>query len=365
MAMNILVAPDSFKGTASAAKAAQLIAEGIQEVSPDADITVAPMADGGEGTAACFGGMTVTLPTTDAAGRLTEASYIFDDGAESGLPQAFIDVSAASGLPAVADNPVPTTGDTYGTGVLIADAIAKGAQRITLGLGGTATTDGGTGIMVALGAPAMNADGHPLRQGGAALVDFDHFDTAQLNIPAAAVDWVLLTDVANPATGPKGAAHTFGPQKGANAEDIELLDRGLATLCAAEGLDPQRPGFGAAGGLAIAITAISTMLHGDDSHVHLIPGAPAVAQALGIPELVQEADLVVTGEGRFDDQSTMGKATGLVLDLAAQVQCPAVVVAGGFAAEVPAGVTAVELSAGEDVETQLRAAGRQIAQLHS
>ncbi len=186
------------------------------------------MADGGEGTASCFDGTPITLPTTDAAGRLTEATYMFNDG---DVAEAYIDVAAASGLPAVADHPVPLTGDTYGTGVLIADAVTRGAQRIILGLGGTATVDGGTGILVALGATPQDKAGHPLRPGGGSLTELAGFDTAQLNIPAAAVEWVLLTDVTNPATGPDGAAAVFGPQKGATPEDITLLDAALAQLC--------------------------------------------------------------------------------------------------------------------------------------
>lgn len=359
--MNILIVPDSFKGTASAAEAAGFLAAGIADVLPDATITELPLADGGEGTAACFAGAEVTLPTTDAAGRLTEASYVFDDGSESGLPQAYIDVASASGLPAVADNPVPMTGDTYGTGVLIADAIAKGAQRITLGLGGSATIDGGTGIAVALGATPMNAQGHPLRQGGGALVDFDHFDTAELNIPAIAVEWVLLTDVSAPATGDCGAARVFGPQKGASPADVEVLDQALANLCAKNGVDPARPGFGAAGGLPITITALSALLHGTESHVHVLPGPPVVAQSLGLAEQLEAADVVITGEGSFDAQSAMGKVPGMVLELAARKGKECFVVAGKLVNQPEPPALGVELLAGRDVEKQLRDAGERIA----
>ncbi|AKK03456.1 glycerate kinase [Corynebacterium epidermidicanis] len=358
--MNIIIAPDSFKSTASAPEVARHLATGIQRVWPEAQITVVPLADGGEGTAACFDGVTITLPTTDAAGRLTEASYVFDDGTTSGLTQAFIDVAAASGLPAVADNPVPLTGDTYGTGVLIADAIANGAQRITLGLGGTATIDGGTGILVALGAPAMNAAGHPLRQGGAALVDFDHFDTAQLNIPAAAAEWVLLTDVSAPATGPQGAAAVFGPQKGASETDVELLDRALATLCEKTGVDPHQPGFGAAGGLPIAITALSTIVHGTADHVHILPGADIVAESVGLDALIADADVVITGEGSFDHQSLLGKVTGMVLSRAQRAGKRAIVVAGALQDKPPAEVLGIELINDPDVEKQLVEAGERI-----
>jgi len=355
----IVIAPDAFKGTATTHDAAAYLAEGIAEALPDAELILVPMADGGEGTASCFDGTPVTLPTTDAAGRLTEATYMFNDG---DVAEAYIDVAAASGLPAVADHPVPLTGDTYGTGVLIADAVTRGAQRIILGLGGTATVDGGTGILVALGATPQDKAGHPLRPGGGSLTELAGFDTAQLNIPAAAVEWVLLTDVTNPATGPDGAAAVFGPQKGATPEDITLLDAALAQLCDICEVDPTTPGFGAAGGLPIGITWLSTLMHGNHSHIHVLPGARMVAESVGLPELMQSADLVVTGEGRFDKQSTRGKVVGTVLDMAVATDVPVVVVAGSFQEKIAGqGVSMVELSDNPDVKAQLVEAGRRIA----
>ena len=355
----IVIAPDAFKGTATTHDAAAYLAEGIAEALPDAELVLVPMADGGEGTASCFDGTPVTLPTTDAAGRLTEATYVFNDG---DVAEAYIDVAAASGLPAVADHPVPLTGDTYGTGVLIADAVTRGAQRIILGLGGTATVDGGTGILVALGATPQDKAGHPLRPGGGSLTELAGFDTAQLNIPAAAVEWVLLTDVTNPATGPDGAAAVFGPQKGATPEDITLLDAALAQLCDICEVDPTTPGFGAAGGLPIGITWLSTLMHGNHSHIHVLPGARMVAESVGLPELIHSADLVVTGEGRFDKQSTRGKVVGTVLDMAVAADVPLVVVAGSFQEKVAGqGVSMVELSDNPDVKAQLVEAGRRIA----
>lgn len=355
----IVIAPDAFKGTATTHDAAAYLAEGIAEALPDAELVLVPMADGGEGTASCFDGTPVTLPTTDAAGRLTEATYMFNDG---DVAEAYIDVAAASGLPAVADHPVPLTGDTYGTGVLIADAVTRGAQRIILGLGGTATVDGGTGILVALGATPQDKAGHPLRPGGGSLTELAGFDTAQLNIPAAAVEWVLLTDVTNPATGPDGAAAVFGPQKGATPEDITLLDAALAQLCDICEVDPATPGFGAAGGLPIGITWLSTLMHGNHSHIHVLPGARMVAESVGLPELIHSADLVVTGEGRFDKQSTRGKVVGTVLDMAVAADVPVVVVAGSFQEKIAGqGVSMVELSDNPDVKAQLVEAGRRIA----
>ena len=355
----IVIAPDAFTGAATTHDAAAYLAEGIAEALPDAELVLVPMADGGEGTASCFDGTPVTLPTTDAAGRLTEATYMFNDG---DVAEAYIDVAAASGLPAVADHPVPLTGDTYGTGVLIADAVTRGAQRIILGLGGTATVDGGTGILVALGATPQDKAGHPLRPGGGSLTELAGFDTAQLNIPAAAIEWVLLTDVTNPATGPDGAAAVFGPQKGATPDDVALLDAALTQLCDICEVDPATPGFGAAGGLPIGITWLSTLMHGNHSHIHVLPGARMVAESVGLPELIHSADLVVTGEGKFDKQSTRGKVVGTVLDMAVTANVPLVVVAGSFQENVAGqGVSMVELSDNPNVKAQLVEAGRRIA----
>lgn len=356
----VIVAPDAFKGTASAQQAAQWLGEGVREIIRDAEVRLVPMADGGEGTSELFEGERVTLPTTDAAGRLTEATYTFDPASTT----AFIDIAAASGLPAVADNPVPLTGDTYGTGVLIADAQTRGATRIVLGLGGSATIDGGTGILVALGANPLDARGYQLRPGGGALKDIADLDTAKVNIPAGAVEWVLLADVMAPATGDGGAARVFGPQKGASDADVEVLDQGLAALCEVAGIDPDTPGMGAAGGAAIGITWLSAMLHGDASHVTIAPGARVVADSNGLREALAGASLVITGEGRFDSQTAGGKVASTVLELAAEAGVQAAVAAGAFEAEAGDGVITVELadpSQAGSTEEQLRRAGAEIA----
>lgn len=350
--VHIIIAPDSFKGTATADQAARLLGEGVRSVIRDAQITLAPMADGGEGTAATFAGETITLPTTDAAGRLTEASYVLDGAT------AYIDIAAASGLPAVADKPVPLTGDTYGTGVLIADAQTRGATRIVLCLGGSATSDAGTGILVALGATPMNEAGYSLPKGGGSLGDLASIDTAQLNIPAAALEWVLLTDVN--ATVPE-AATVFAPQKGASAEDVALLSAALTHAAETLGVDPQTPGFGAAGAVPVAIHWLSTMLHGSDSHVFVLPGAPLVADALGLTDTIPQANLVITGEGRFDAQSLTGKVVGTIADLVADTGATLAIAAGRIDVDPGEGVLAAEMGEPVDVEKQLFDAGARIA----
>ena len=316
------------------------------------------MADGGEGTAELFSGETITLPTTDAAGRLTEASYVYD-AAEA---TAYIDVAAATGLPAVKDNPVPLTGDTYGTGVLIADAQTRGARRIVVCLGGSATIDGGTGILVALGANPLDAGGHPLRHGGGALGDLHHFDTAKVNIPAASVEWILLADSEFPATGSQGAARIFGPQKGASPAEIEKVDAALARLCEVTGVDPQQAGYGAAGGLPIGITWLSELMHGTTEHVHVVSGARTVATAQGLKEQIAEANFVVTGEGQYDKQSAAGKVASVVTELAKESGATVAILAGAFEAEVPEGVLAVNIGEqSDDIRAQLVRAGAEAA----
>ncbi|SDL81011.1 glycerate kinase [Corynebacterium mycetoides] len=360
----VVIAPDAFKGTATAQQAAQWLGDGVRSVIHDANVILAPMADGGEGTSSLFAGERITLPTTDAAGRLTEATYTFDAETET----AYIDVAAATGLPAVKDHLVPLTGDTYGTGVLVADAETRGARRIVLGLGGSATIDGGTGILVALGVNPLNSRGLTLAPGGGALVDLADFDTAKMNIPAASVDWILLADALVPATGPRGAASIFGPQKGASEADVDALDRSLARLCEVTGVDGAQPGYGAAGGIAIGLTWVSTLLHGTSEHVTVLPGAKVVAEANDVPGKIAGASLVITGEGRFDSQTAEGKVVSTICDIAARAardtdSSPVVaVVAGSFEAPVPSPdadhpVIAVTLEDIHDVQEQLTRAG--------
>lgn len=356
--VRVVVAPDAFKGTASASQAAEWIAEGIQSIIIDCDIEHIPMADGGEGTAELFEGDTITLPTTDAAGRLTEASYVFN-AAEA---TAYIDIAAATGLPAVKDTPVPLTGDTYGTGVLIADAQSRGASTIVLGMGGSATMDGGTGILVALGATPIDAQGHPLKPGGGNLDQLADFDTAHLNIPAGSVDWVLLSDTEFPATGPEGAARIFGPQKGASPEDVDKVDAGLAHLCEVTGVDSQQPGYGAAGAVPVGITWLSQMLHGNTEHVHVVSGARTVAAAHDLREKISNAHFVVTGEGSYDEQSINGKVVSVVTEFAAEAGATVAVCAGTFKIDTPEGVIAVDIGEeSDDVRSQLVRAGAQAA----
>lgn len=359
-AMNIVIAPDSFKGFATSEQAAAWLADGVAEVFPNATITTAGMADGGEGTAERFSGETITLPTTDAAGRLTEASYRYDRAKKT----AYIDIAAASGLPAVADKLDALSADTYGTGVLIADAQTRGAQRVVLGLGGSATTDGGMGILVALGAAPHDKRGYPLPKGGGPLDRLEHIDTANLNVAAAGMEFVLLADTIAPACGPQGSAEVFSRQKGADDEQVARLDAAMRNLCEVTGVDPDSEFMGAAGATPVGLIWLSRLIYGTDDHVHLLPGAAVVAQELGLPAAIAQADLVITGEGRFDEQSSRGKVISQITELVQQAKStpPVLAIAAAeFTTEPVNDALSVQLAPGKDVADQLRAAGAEIA----
>lgn len=363
--MNIVIAPDSYKGFATSDQAATWLADGVAEVLPNATITTFGMADGGEGTAARFSGETITLPTTDAAGRLTEGSYRYDRATKT----AYIDLAAASGLPAVTDKLDALSADTYGTGVLIADAQTRGAQRVVLGLGGSATTDGGMGILVALGAAPHDKRGYPLPKGGGPLDRLEHIDTANLNVAAAGMEFVLLADTTAPACGPNGSAEVFARQKGASDEQVAHLDTALMQLCEVTGIDPDLKASGAAGATPVGLMWLSRLIYGTDEHVHLLPGAAVVAQELGLPETIAQADLVITGEGRFDEQSSCGKVISQIFQLVDaaghntnEKSAPVLAIAAAeFGARPGENVLAVQLEPGQEVADQLRAAGADIA----
>lgn len=367
MSMRILVAPDSFKGTATAAEAAAAIALGARRAlssSPHADtakVTTLPMADGGEGTAEVLAsaavhrlgtpGQTITLPTTDAIGRLTEASYhLVGD-------TAFIDVAAATGLPAVSDALDPLHADSYGTGVLVADAESRGAKHIVLGLGGSASIDGGLGILAALGAAAHDARGYALPKGGAPLVNLDHIDTAQLNMKAAMLDYTLVTDTR---AVPIQAATMYGPQKGAEGDQIALLAGAMLQLCVVTGTDPQTESFGAAGGIPIALSWLSRTLWGSSEHCRIVPGGIYMAEALELPARISEADLVLTGEGRFDEQSLTGKVVGTLAEMTGPPTLG--IIAGSATAPAPQGTLLEELHRedGGDVAQHISAAAERL-----
>lgn len=330
--VRIAIVPDSFKGSVSALEVATAMARGVREgsVATSLELRTCPMADGGEGTLDAlldaWGVSAQTCPTTDALGRPVTARYgLSPDGT------GVVEAAEANGLPQVSDVPLqPLVADTRGVGRLAQTLLDQGAHEIILCVGGSATTDGGTGLLAALGARFLDAAGRPLPPGGGSLAALDRVDLTGLDPRAREVTWRVACDVTNPLVGPQGAAAVFGPQKGAGRDDVAVLDAGLTRLAevvAVEtGLDLRdRPGMGAAGGVALLLTALCG--------AELVAGSTLVAETLGLDAILDGVDLVLTGEGRFDDQSLHGKVVDAVASRTT-VGVPVVVVAGEVA--VPA-----------------------------
>lgn len=326
--MKIVCAPDSFKGSVTAAEAAAAMAAGARQVLPEAEIVELPFADGGEGTLdallAVWNRDPESVTTVDALGREAEARYgLSPDGRT-----AVIEAAEANGLPQVSDRPLqPLRADTYGVGLIARHVLAAGAEEILLCIGGSATTDGGTGILRALGAEFLDRDDAATSPGGAGLGQIARVDLTGLDPRAHTVRWRIAVDVDNPLTGERGAAAVFGPQKGATAQDVTELDAGLDQLAAVLAEQTQVPaqqyrdaeGFGAAGGIPLALVSVLG--------AEVVPGSTMVSEALGLQEVLADADLILTGEGRFDSQSLGGKVVDAVASRAPEAS-GVVVIAG-------------------------------------
>ncbi|KQM17693.1 glycerate kinase [Plantibacter sp. Leaf171] len=314
MAPHIVIAPDSFKGTATAAEVASAIADGWRSVRPEDTVQLLPMADGGEGTLDAFAAavpgarrhpITVTGPVGDAV----EAEWLeLPDGS------AVVELAQTSGL-TLLDPLQPFAAHTTGFGEAIAAALDHGARRLLLAIGGSSSTDGGAGLLTALGVRLQDADGGGVMPGNAGLATLDHLDLEGLRaLPDGGA--VILSDVTNPLLGDRGAAAVFGPQKGATAEDVTVLDANLARFAsraaAAFGAEQAEraavePGAGAAGGAGYGL-----LLWGATA----TSGATGVGDAIGLPAAAATASVVITGEGRFDDQTADGKVASHVAGLA-------------------------------------------------
>jgi glycerate kinase len=326
--MRIIVAPDSFKGSVSALAAAQAMKRGIQSVFPDAEVIAAPIADGGEGTVDALvvatNGRILREEVTGPLGETVLAHWgILGDG-----ETAIIEMAAASGLSLVPHgkrDPRITT--TYGTGQLLAAALDNGIRKIVIGIGGSATNDGGAGMAKALSARFMDAAGNELLNGGAALVKLARIDLSGLDPRLQESEIQVACDVDNPLCGPRGASAIYGPQKGATPEMVQELDKALAHYAdvakTATGKDiAGRPGSGAAGGLGAGLLFFS--------NAKLRPGVEIVMEAIGFGEMVAHADLVITGEGLTDFQTAHGKAPVGVARVAKQHQKPVICLSGGL-----------------------------------
>lgn len=324
--MKIIIAPDSFKDSLSAEGVAQAIAEGLAQVWPDAELVQCPMADGGEGTvdavlAACKGQLRHHV-VRGPLGTAVEAHW----GWLADSHTAIIEMAEASGLQLVPPGQRDAcTTTTHGTGELIRAALDAGAERIILAIGGSATNDGGAGAMQALGVQLFDADDQPLAPGGLALARLARISLEHLDPRLAQVRFEIAADVNNPLCGPHGASAIFGPQKGANPEQVQQLDAALgrfADHCANVLSKDVRdePGSGAAGGLGFAAKAFLG--------AQFRAGVEVVAELVGLDAAVRGADLVITGEGRFDAQTLRGKTPLGVARIARQHKVPVIVIAG-------------------------------------
>ncbi|ELY2672130.1 glycerate kinase [Cronobacter sakazakii] len=324
----IVIAPDSFKESLSAMDVAKAIEAGFREIYPQAHYVCVPMADGGEGTVeamvAATGGQIITTPVTAPLGNKVDGFFgLLGDG-----ETAVVEMAAASGLhlvPTAQRDPRITT--SYGTGELILAALERGVKAIIIGIGGSATNDGGAGMMQALGARFLDGEGRELVPGGAALARLERLDLSALDPRLAQVSVTAACDVDNPLCGEKGASAVFGPQKGATPAMVSELDAALRRfgeqLEAATGKAIiSAPGAGAAGGMG---TALLGMLNAE-----LRPGIEIVIESLGLAQAVRDADLVITGEGRLDSQSIHGKTPVGVARVAKQFQRPVVAIAGSL-----------------------------------
>lgn len=324
--MKIIIAPDSFKDSLSAQGVADAIAQGLAEVWPDAQLIKCPMADGGEGTvesvlAACKGQWRRTR-VRGPLGAAVEArwGWLPDSGT------AIIEMAEASGLQLVPPGQRDAcSSSTFGTGELIRAALDEGAGRVILAIGGSATNDGGAGAMQALGVALLDAQGQSLPPGGLALGKLARIDLSELDPRLAGVRFEIAADVDNPLCGPHGASAVFGPQKGASVEQVQQLDRALGHFAehCAQALPRDvrdEPGSGAAGGLGFAAKAFL--------QAQFRTGVEVVAQLTGLAEAINGADLVITGEGRFDAQTLRGKTPFGVARIARRQGVPVVVIAG-------------------------------------
>lgn len=299
-----LVAPQEFKGTLTAAEAASALAEGLRQGAPGVELDVAPLADGGPGTVdallAGLGGERVTCTVQGPLGVPVRATYGLLDSGRT----AVIEMAAASGLSLLTPgerDPLRTT--TSGTGELMRAALDRGCECLILGLGGSATNDGGTGALAELGFRFLDAHGVPLPPGGAALKRLARVDPSGRHPRLADVEVLVATDVTAPLLGPDGASRLFGPQKGADAHAVAELESALAHL--AEVVDPglaHLPGAGAAGGFGYGLAALAGG--------KIVSGYELVARTLRLSERLAAAELVLTGEGRFDRQTALGKGPG-------------------------------------------------------
>lgn len=333
--MKIVVAMDSLKGSLSSLQAGQAVREGALRADPQAEVTVRPLADGGEGTVeALTAGMSGTLyqvPVTGPMGKPVECTYgVLPDG-----KTAVVEMSGAAGLTLVEPSRRdPLRATTYGVGEVLRDAIGHGCRHFLVGIGGSATNDGGAGMLQALGYEFLDASGCPIAPGAAGLADLHTIREDHVLPQLAQCSFKIACDVVNPLCGPKGCSAVYGPQKGATPAMIAGMDAWLSRYAALaarlhpDKADPDHPGAGAAGGMGFAFLTFTNAV--------LESGVDIVLAETGLAAYIGEADLVVTGEGRLDGQTAMGKAPVGVAGLAKRYGKPVIAFAGSVAPEAVA-----------------------------
>lgn len=331
MTGTVVIAPDSFKGTIAAAAAAEALADGWCRVRPSDEVRLMPMADGGEGTVDAFatavpGARRMPMAVTGPEGTRVEASWVLlppTRDAPDGT--GVVELASTSGIELLGTPPRlrPFDAHTRGFGEAIAAALAHGVSRLVLGIGSSSSTDGGAGMLTALGARFTDDSGSPIADGARGLATVVAADLSAL-APLPTHGVTVLSDVTNPLLGARGAAAVFGPQKGATPDDVAVLDAGLARFAALLDADPDAAGAGAAGGTGFGLLAWGA---------RLVPGSAAVAELIRLDEAVASASAVVTGEGSYDGQSAAGKVPAHVGAVAAAAGVPVALVAGRIATD--------------------------------
>ena len=326
----IVIASDSFKGSLSSAEVAACGERAVHRLFPDCEVVQLPVADGGEGTVetltAALGGQSVTAIVHDPLGRLITARY----GWIAQEQTALIEMAAASGLPLLPlEERNPWLTSTYGTGELIRNALERGCHKFLIAIGGSATNDGGMGLLQALGFRFLDAEGKELPGCGGSLQQIQQIDSSGVLVDLAQCQFTVACDVTNPFYGPTGAAYVFAPQKGADAEMVEALDQGLRHFAqlihTTQGIAiDQLAGAGAAGGLGGGLVAFL--------NARLTPGIEMVLDALRFDTQITGADLIITGEGKLDAQTCMGKTPLGILRRAQQQGIPVVALGGAVEA---------------------------------
>ena len=314
----ILIAPDSFKGSATSAQVARALAKGWKISRPNDEIVIAPFADGGEGTLDCIESVTaesIRIPITvqGATGIEHQSTWLL-----VGADTAVIEMATICGITTL-DELDPLGAHSFGLGQAIRAALDdERVNEILIAVGGSASTDAGMGALSALGFRGLDDDGKEISHGGGELHRLARIETPA-NHRKLARGIKVLVDVQSPLTGPNGAAHIFGPQKGADAEQVRLLNEGLLQFLRVLYVE-DRAGFGAAGGVACGLAVFL--------EATIVSGVESIAALIGLKEKIQEADCVITGEGSFDDQSYRGKAVGYLLEMAKEFERPAMIACG-------------------------------------